>query len=237
MKNTNELTLEVVYDGKERILKGDEIKALAQKGLNYDRMTEKYQQAVAELEKLSVYKKGVCDVAKEMGVSPEKVLEELAFMCEEAAIEKYAASEEIPGEYAKKMIDMDREIRQLKKEKEELIPIKKKADDTAAFEKEYPGVDIRDIDKEIIDEWNSSEKSLVDIYNRVMLRKLMLNKAAETANEKNKSASTGSVAGASAAEKYYSDDEVRKMSDEEFSKNFRKILMQKKKEREMKNNG
>ena len=110
-------------------------------------------------------------------------------------------------------------------------------DTTEAFKKEYPGIDINEIDKEIIDEWNGSDKSLVDIYNRIMLRKLMLDKAAESANEKNKNASTGSVSGISAPEKYYTDDEVRKMSDEEFSKNFRKILLQKKKEKEMNANG
>lgn len=237
MKKENEMTLEVVYDGKSRVLKEDEVKKLAEKGLDYDRMAEKYSQAVAELEKLAVYKDKVCELAAVSEVTPEHLLEVMEKCFSESKMNRYGDGEEIPEKYARKMLEMDHEIRQLKKEKEELIPLKKKADDTDAFRKEYPGIDINDIDKEIIEEWNNSDKSLVDIYNRVMLKKLMLNESAKNANEKNKNASTGRVSGISAPEKYFTDDEVRKMSDEEFSKNFRRILMQKKKEKEMNANG
>lgn len=237
MKKENEMTFEVVYDGKSRILKGDEVKKLAEKGLNYDRMAEKYSQSVAELEKLAVYKDKICELAAASGITPEYLLEVIESCFSNARINDYSEGEEIPEKYAKKMLEMDHEIRKLRKEKEALIPLKKRADDTEAFRKEYPGIDINDIDKEIIEEWNNSDKSLIDIYNRVMLKKLMLNESAKNANEKNKNASTGSVSGISAPDKYFTDDEVRKMSDEEFSKNFRKILMQKKKEKEMNANG
>ena len=90
-------------------------------------------------------------------------------------------------------------------------------------------VDEKNLDPEIIKNWEETKRPLKDIYNEVTLKKLMAERAARKANEENFMASSGSVSGIPDKEEVYTDDIVRKMSDKEFSRNFEKILKQYKK--------
>ena len=129
-------------------------------------------------------------------------------------------------------MELKGQIDSLTKEKDELIPVKKRQEDMENFNKEYPEIAIRDIDKAIIDEWHNSDKTLIDVYNSAMVKKLLREKNADMINEKNKSVSCGSVAGTSSAEKQFTTDDIRKMSDEEIEKNFEYLVNHLRKEDE-----
>lgn len=227
MKTTDEnKTLQIVYNGENIILDEEQAVKLAQKGMNYDRMYEKYTEAVEKLDKMANYKDKIESLAKEAGTTPENIIGLLDKNIKEFQVSNYAENERIPHEYAEKMMSLTREIETLKKEKEELLPIKKREEDIKNFNKEYPDVDIRDLDKDVLHIWNNSEKPLTDIYNSVMLKKLLNKKEADNANEQNKKASCGSVRDVSLGEKVFTEEEIRKMSDEEIKNNFKTLVRQ-----------
>lgn len=226
MNNGDLTTLDIVYNGEKLSLDRDEAVKLAQKGMNYDRVLDKYNNIRAELEKADSYKNKIDELAKEAGTTPENIISLLDSNIKEMKVTRYSENENIPQEYAEKMMNLTKEIESLKKEKEELLPLKKKQEERAEFLKEYPGVDIAGLDKEILDKWESSEKSLTDIYNSVMLKKLINKKEADIANEYNRNASSGSVRDASMGEKIYTDDDIRKMPYDELKRKFKTLARQ-----------
>lgn len=230
----DEKTLEIVYDGQPVSLSEEEAVTFAQKGMNYDRLFEKYDQAVNALDELAAYKEKIDLLSEKTGATPEKILKLLDESVLNAEVYDLSEEEQIPEQYARKMMEMKAEIESLQKEKDALIPIKKRQEDMDAFMREYPEIDIKDIDKEIIDEWHNSGKSLVDVYNSSMVKRLLREKKADSENEKNRSASCGSVSGTNSAERKYSYEDIKNMSEAEISKNFKYLVKQLRKDE---NNG
>lgn len=224
--NEEKLTLDIVYNGDKLTLDEEQARNLAQKGMNYDRLYEKYEETAKKLGEAAAYREKIDSLAQAAGTTPESIIGLLDKNIKDFQISNYAESEKIPPEYAEKMMSLTREIEALKREKEELLPIKKREEDIAAFNKEYPDVDVRGIDEDILSLWESSDKPLADVYNSVMLKKLLNKQQAEIANEQNKKASSGSVKDAAAGEKIYSEDEIRNMSDDEIKRNFKALVRQ-----------
>lgn len=225
-EQTKGYTLEVVYNGERISLDKEQAVTLAQKGMNYDRMYEKYSEAVKKLDSMAGYKEKIDGLAKETGTTPENIMALLEKSIREFQVANYAENEKIPPEYAEKMMNMSKEIESLKKEKEELLPIKKREEEIADFNREYPDVNVRELDREVIDAWEKSGKPLTDVYNSYMLKKFMKMRNAKEANEHNMKASSGSVKDASVIEKVYSEEEIRNMSDEEIKRKFKILARQ-----------
>ena len=219
-------TLQIVYNGENVVLNEEEAITLAQKGMNYDRLYEKFRETSEALKEAENYKNKIEGLAKEAGTTPANIMGLLDENIKEMQVSNYAENEKIPPEYAEKLMGLTREIEVLRKEKEELLPLKKRQEDIKQFEKEYPGLDVNGLDKDVLKLWETTDKPLTDIYNSVMLKKLLNKKEADNANEQNRRASSGSVKDSSAGERTFTEDDIRKMSDEEIKNNFKTLLKQ-----------
>lgn len=224
--NDEKFALDIVYNGEKHTLNEEQTIELAQKGMNYDRLMEKYNAAVAKNEDAEKYKTQIENLAKVSGTTTEELMNMFDARVNNFRVERFAENQNVPHVYAEKLMKLNQEIEALKKEKAELLPIKKREDDILAFNKEYPDVDVRTLDKEITLEWEKSGKPLVDVYNSITVKRLLNKNLAEAANEENKKASSGSVKDASFGEKIFSDDEIRNMSDADIKKNFKLLMKQ-----------
>lgn len=229
MEKNDNVFLEIVYNGEKIALDKDKAVTLAQKGMNYDKLYEKAVKLGEELDEARTYKEKIEDIAKELRITPDDVLNGINEERKKADIDEYSKEKNIPYEYARQLKDMEGKIAELEKEKAELTPLKKRNEELSEFKKQYPDVDERNLDPEILKEWQEGNRSLKDIYSEITLKKLLSEKAAQKANDENFNASTGSASGIPEREEEFTDDMIRKMSDKEFNKNFSKILKQYKK--------
>ncbi len=225
----NEVFLEVVYNGNKTPLTKEQVIALSQKGLNYDKLFEKAKKLQAENENLSRLNKKIEKIADELKLSPAELIEGLEEEKVREEILLYSKENDIPFEYAKKIKDMEGQIKLLENEKAALIPLKERNEELSEFKKLYPDVDERSLDPEILKMWEEGKRPLKDIYNEVTLKKLLKEREAERTNEENKNSSSGSAVGAPEGEEEFTDEIIRNMSDKEFNRNFSKILKQYKK--------
>ncbi len=225
----NKEFLEIVYNGESHKLDEETAKTLAQKGMNYDKLFEKYTKLIDERNEAVSYKAKIEEIAKELNVPANEVLEGLVSEKEKMSIAEYSLKNNIPLEKAKSVRDMEKKIKQLEKEKEALEPYKKREEELKELKKVYPDLDEKNLSKEILKEWEETKRPLKDIYNEFTLKKLLSEKKAEEANRENKLASSGSVSGVPDREVEYTDEMIRQMSDKEFERNFVKILNQLKK--------
>lgn len=230
--NKQEVTvplLEIVYNGKTLNLTKEDAVKLAQKGMNYDKVAEKCEQLTKEVANLKEKNEKITKIAEDLRLSPDDLINGLYEEQERENISQYSKDNNIPFEYAKKLKEMELQIKSLQKEKEELIPIKRRNEEIKEFKKLYPDVDERNLDPEILKEWEQSKRPLKDIYNEITLRNILNKKNIEKANEENKNASSGSALGVPEREEEFTDEMIRNMSDKEFNKNFARILKQYKK--------
>jgi len=230
--NKQEVTvplLEIVYNGKTLNLTKEDAVKLAQKGMNYDKVAEKCEQLTKEVANLKEKNEKITKIAEDLRLSPDDLINGLYEEQERENISQYSKDNNIPFEYAKKLKEMELQIKSLQKEKEELIPIKRRNEEIKEFKKLYPDVDERNLDPEILKEWEQSKRPLKDIYNEVTLRNILNKKNIEKENEENKNASSGSALGVPEREEEFTDEMIRNMSDKEFNKNFARILKQYKK--------
>lgn len=230
--NKQEVTvpfLEIVYNGKTLNLTKEDAVKLAQKGMNYDKVAEKCEKLTEEVTNLRKKNEKITKIAEDLRLSPDDLINGLYEEQERENISQYSKDNNIPFEYAKKLKEMELQIKSLQKEKEELIPIKRRNEEIKEFKKLYPDVDERNLDPEILKEWEESKRPLKDIYNEVTLRNILNKKNIEEANEENKNASSGSALGVPEREEEFTDEMIRNMSDKEFNKNFARILKQYKK--------
>lgn len=221
--------LEIVYNGKTYNLTKEDAVNLAQKGMNYDKVAEKCEKLSEEAKDLKEKNDKITKLAENLRLSPDDLINGLCEEQERENISQYSKDNNIPFEYAKKLKEMELQIKSLQKEKEELIPIKRRNEEIKEFKKIYPDVDERNLDPEILKEWEETKRPLKDIYNEITLRNILNKKNIEKANEENKNASSGSVLGVPEREEEFTDEMIRNMSDKEFNKNFARILKQYKK--------
>lgn len=228
MNKENEF-LKIVYNGEPVSLDEKSAVSLAQKGMNYDKLFEKYNELTGKYTEAYKYQQKIEEVAKSLKIPAEEVLDSICSEHEKVNAAEYSLRNNVPLEQAKSIMDMEKRIELLEKEKKELEPYKKRQEEINELKKAYPEIDERALDPEILKNWEETKRPLKDIYNEFTLKKLMAEKAAKAANEENLMASTGSVSGIPDKEEEYTDDIIRKMSDKEFNRNFEKILKQYKK--------
>ena len=174
--NKQEVTvplLEIVYNGKTLNLTKEDAVKLAQKGMNYDKVAEKCEQLTKEVTNLKEKNEKITKIAEDLRLSPDDLINGLYEEQERENISQYSKDNNIPFEYAKKLKEMELQIKSLQKEKEELIPIKRRNEEIKEFKKLYPDVDERNLDPEILKEWEQSKRPLKDIYNEVTLRNIL----------------------------------------------------------------
>lgn len=229
LKENENAFLKIVYNGQPVALSEEAAIKLAQKGMNYDKLFERFEKALAEISSLRGYKEKIDEIAKELRISADDVVDGIKGESEKVRLAEFSLRNNIPMEYAKNIKDMEKKIALLEKEKEELEPFKKRQVELSELKKLYPDVDEKNLDPEILKSWEETKRPLKDIYNEVTLRKLMEEKAAKSANEENVMASSGSVSGVPDKEEEFTDDMIRNMSDKELNNNFEKILNQLKK--------
>ena len=225
----NKEFLEIVYNGESHKLDEETAKKLAQKGMNYDKLMDKYEKLIDERNEAISYKSKIEEIARELKVPADEVLDGLVSENEKMSIAEYSLKNNIPLEKAKNVRDMEKKIRQLEKEKEALEPYKKREEELKELKKAYPDLDEKNLSPEILKEWEETKRPLKDIYNEFTLKKLLSEKKAEEANRENKLASSGSVSGVPDREVEYTEEMIRQMSDKDFERNFIKILNQIKK--------
>ncbi len=183
-KEKNEIYT-VKYNGEEKRLTLDELKTNAQKGLNYDRIKEKFDRL-----KNSPAIKALNAVAKEneMGVEEyaQRVIE-IHDKKREGEFVKMGVSER----EAKKIVRLEALERERLFEKEANRPFDE-------FVSQYPDVDPKDIDKSVWEEF-AETNNLVAAYAKFENRELKNKLKILEQNSLNKDRSIGSAKGNSAA--------------------------------------
>ena len=141
----NKEFLEIVYNGETHKLDEETAKNLAQKGMNYDKLMDKYEKLIDERNEAVSYKSKIEEIAKELKVPADEVLEGLVSEKEKMSIAEYSLKNNIPLEKAKNVRDMEKKIRQLEKEKEALEPYKKREEELKELKKAYPDLDEKNL--------------------------------------------------------------------------------------------
>lgn len=207
-----EQTFELNYMGNKSVVGRNEIIALAQKGMDYDRIKSRSDEIMPELESLRENKgkaeqyesflsklaarsntdiQGLMDnieakimVESGKAINEEIALERIKLEREKAAFESSKKASEQPKK-EEKPVDPAADV------KKSDVAEAKRQDEFIAFAKEYPDVKPTDIPKEVWADFNSG-KSLVGAYSKYE-NKLLREKISTMEQEKNnKAKSTGS---------------------------------------------
>lgn len=178
----------VKYMDEERTVSAEEAPALIQKGMDYDRIRVKYDEAKPVIEFMSRY-------ARQAGVSLGEYMDHLRIE------EKRSAG--MPEADARRAVELDnREARLRQAEEasakaaqqtaEKQAAAEKQRADIEAFAKEYPDVNPTDIPREVWDKVRSGE-SLLGAYTRYENETLKVALAAASKARENADRSTGSL--------------------------------------------
>lgn len=178
----------------------DEVIALAQKGMDYDRIRQKLEDETASREALIAEKAGEAERFLQELADREKIT--VAELMDNVRAEVLAQTENIDISLAKERVKIMKEREALEKERTALQAGSAKDEERQqainAFVEAYPGVEGKDIPREV---WQEFERTgdLIGAYRADENRKLKeqieaLNQqlAAQQNNQKNKKRSTGS---------------------------------------------
>ena len=179
--------LSVKYNKEEMALDREKAIEYAQKGLNYDKVHEQYENLKND-PRLSF----VENQAKKHEMSVEQYLQAVEQEEVQRRIDAIAEKEQMSPELARKKYDIEqRELRQQQKEEAE----RKKEEDQKQyleFLDEYPEIKYDTIPQEVWDMVNAG-KHLVDAYARHELQQLKKGIKIAEQNKKNAKVSTGST--------------------------------------------
>lgn len=219
--------LDLKYMGETRHVGRNEAVALAQKGMDYDRIRQERDDMSKELEglrgdktKLAGYEDFLDRLARSVGMNiPDMIDSTLAKML---VAEEQKKGNTITEEFARQRIQFDREKAEYEKQKNQGAdhspakksddgkpseqPAQKTADEAAkakrndeanAFLKAYPDVDPKTIPEEVLKEWRGGTP-LLNAYKDYEYKKLKAEYEALKQNNKNSERSTGSAKSAGA---------------------------------------
>ena len=197
----NKPILAVKYDGVEKQLTEAEARELAQKGMNYDRIKQRYDE-VANSEELTL----LDQLAKEAGVSNRtEFVKTLAQYSQHNAVNQYV--EQLKQQHPDTDESVLRELaetklrQQQKEQEEQRLNTQQQAEKQQkeafaaqynAFITEYPNVDPAKLPDEVIQSMAAGE-TMLSAYRGYELKQLRAEKAAAEANQKNKNKALGSV--------------------------------------------
>ena len=197
----NKPILAVKYDGVEKQLTEAEARELAQKGMNYDRIKQRYDE-LANSEELTL----LDQLAKEAGVSNRtEFVKTLAQYSQHNAVNQYV--EQLKQQHPDTDESVLRELaetklrQQQKEQEEQRLNTQQQAEKQQkeafaaqynAFITEYPNVDPAKLPDEVIQSMAAGE-TMLSAYRVYELKQLRAEKAAAEANQKNKNKALGSV--------------------------------------------
>lgn len=149
------------YNHEEKEYSLDEVVPLAQKGMNYDKISQEYQTLKAS-PVLSYIEK----IANANGMTPEQVIDVMQRNDDAAEIEALSERENVPYEIAERLYRTEQKTARIentlstdKQTKEEQ---QKMQQEWLEFEEEYPGIGVKDIAREVIERRDQTGKSLLD---------------------------------------------------------------------------
>ena len=197
----NKPILAVKYDGVEKQLTEAEARELAQKGMNYDRIKQRYDE-LANSEELTL----LDQLAKEAGVSNRtEFVKTLAQYSQHNAVNQCV--EQLKQQHPDTDESVLRELaetklrQQQKEQEEQRLNTQQQAEKQQkeafaaqynAFITEYPNVDPAKLPDEVIQSMAAGE-TMLSAYRGYELKQLRAKKAAAEANQKNKNKALGSV--------------------------------------------
>ncbi|MBU5626545.1 hypothetical protein KQI82_06380 [Oscillibacter sp. MSJ-2] len=187
-KAAQDIAFKVKYMDEEKTVSAEEAPALIQKGMDYDRIRVKYDEAKPVIEFMSRY-------AREAGVSLSEYVDHLRIE------EKKAAG--MPEEDARRAVELDNREERLRQEEASsakaaeqtaasIAAAEKQRADIEAFAREYPDVNPTEIPREVWDKVRSGE-SLLGAYTRYENETLKVALAAASKARENAVRSTGSL--------------------------------------------
>ncbi|MBQ9709485.1 MAG: hypothetical protein IJV67_02565 [Clostridia bacterium] len=149
-----EMFLDVVYNGESKSLTKDEAVSLAQKGMNYDYLKNRYDE-LSNARLLTAARRS----AEAAGVSEEEFAQRLEAQLEERDIKRIEKERNVDKDTAKSIYDAERRSSDLEGEVAALREFKRKAElkdamrqEWAEFAKNHPGINtLDDLPKEVID--------------------------------------------------------------------------------------
>lgn len=214
-KQTDQFVLK--HLGNEVTKSREEVVALAQMGLDYDRVRSKYDEITNQfgnIEQLSKNKERLDTIDQIVKNGGYKDLDEFI---EATQIKTLVEEKGMTEAEARRQINFDKRERELKEKEAKLLAERtakeseaeaakkaeeKRQNDIKTFIEEYPGIKPTDIPKEVWDKVNSGD-SLVSAYRAYENRELRKKLEAAAKNTENKVRSTGSrsTAGQTTTEK------------------------------------
>ena len=183
--------------GEEKSVSRDEVVALAQKGLDYDRIREKWDGVKDDIQKLRMYEGFLAELAEARGGDIESLIDETRTRTLIARAE--ARGEELtPAAAAAQAVKMRTDFAPAPADPEEARQEKSQREITRFLEA-YPTVKAEDIPKEVWEDVNKNDGDLLGAYQRYENKKLKdeikaLKKDLDDVKQqkKNKARSTGS---------------------------------------------
>lgn len=185
--------------GEEKSVGRDEVVALAQKGLDYDRIREKWDGVKDDIQKLRMYESFLQELAESRDGDIESLIDETRTRTLIARAE--ARGEELaPAAAAAMAVKMRTDFVPSTNGNPEEARQEKSQREVSRFLQAYPDVKAEDIPKEVWDDMNENDGDLLGSYQRYENRKLKeelkaLKKDLEDVKQqkKNKARSTGST--------------------------------------------
>ena len=185
--------------GEEKSVGRDEVVALAQKGLDYDRIREKWDGVKDDIQKLRMYESFLQELAESRDGDIESLIDETRTRTLIARAE--ARGEELaPAAAAAMAVKMRTDFVPGTNGNSEEARQEKSQREVSRFLHAYPDVKAEDIPKEVWDDMNENDGDLLGSYQRYENRKLKeelkaLKKDLEDTKQqkKNKARSTGST--------------------------------------------
>lgn len=185
--------------GEEKSVGRDEVVALAQKGLDYDRIREKWDGVKDDIQKLRMYESFLQELAESRDGDIDSLIDETRTRTLIARAE--ARGEELaPAAAAAMAVKMRTDFVPSTNGNPEEARQEKSQREVSRFLQAYPDVKAEDIPKEVWDDMNENDGDLLGSYQRYENRKLKeelkaLKKDLEDTKQqkKNKARSTGST--------------------------------------------
>ena len=185
--------------GEEKSVGRDEVVALAQKGLDYDRIREKWDGVKDDIQKLRMYESFLQELAESRDGDIDSLIDETRTRTLIARAE--ARGEELaPAAAAAMAVKMRTDFVPGMNGNPEEARQEKSQREVSRFLQAYPDVKAEDIPKEVWDDMNENDGDLLGSYQRYENRKLKeelkaLKKDLEDTKQqkKNKARSTGST--------------------------------------------
>jgi hypothetical protein len=204
----DDFSLDIRYNGQNQTLNREQATTLAQKGMNYDKINEKLQQALNN-PVLKVLESN----AKKAGMSVEDYANRMAQFQDTMNIQQIAkefksqhqdASDEVATAYANevyknRLADIAKQDAEAAKASEQAEQNKLIAE-VQAFTQRFPDVDIKKLPADVIDDINAGTP-LMEAYLSYENQQLRNRLSNHDTNEKNKNNSVGKVSDNSGSDK------------------------------------